>query len=146
MNKSWTVQAMLEAWGLRVCGVSLKNPLALSAGGSSGADYEWQAMRYVESVTGFDMARPVLSWVYSHGLPVERYQLCRPGESKAQALKRLGWQDYVMVPAPKIPEAVLSDFWVEMEDALADRPFVPYEMPEAETVERIVQTAGQKVA
>jgi hypothetical protein len=142
MNEGWSLERMLEAWGLRACGGSLKNPLNLSTGGATGTDENWQAKQYVEGVTGFSLARPVLVWVFAQGLDVAAFRLRQPGESLTQALKRLGWQDYVMLPAARIALEVLRDFEVELGEALEERPFTPMFEPEEEDAESIARSAG----
>lgn len=123
-NDVWTPSRMLEVWGLRVSGGSLKTPYKVSGGGESGLDDEWQAKSYMERVPGFDLARPVLVWVYAEGRDASDFPLRRPGESFASALKRLGWGDYLMVGSARVALEVLRDFEVELHEALAERPFV----------------------
>lgn len=124
---------MLEAWGLRTCGGCLRNPLNLSTGGASGScDENWQAKTYVEGVKDFALARPVLVWACIEGKDPAAFPIKRPGESLAQALRRLGWQDYVMVAPGRIALEVFQDFEVELIEALQDRPFVPMHQVDAE--------------
>lgn len=145
-NQPWSAARMLEAWGLRTSGGSLRNPLKLSTGGSGGCDEEWQAMRYVEAVKGYERSLPVLRWVYVQGQPIETFRLRGPGEPLMRALVRNEWASYIDFPAGNIPDAVLSDFIDNLEKALARRPFTPIHEPEEEDAEMIASTAGKRIA
>lgn len=103
----------------------MKTPWKVSGGGAAGLDDEWQAKSYMEAVPGFDLARPVLAWVYAEGRDVGEFPLRRPGETFEVALRRLGWEDYLMLGPGRAALEVLRDFEVELHEALAERPFAP---------------------
>ncbi len=135
-NEPWSAARMLEAWGLRTCGGFLKNPLAQSTGGAGACDENWQAKTYVEGVKDFALVRPVLVWVCTEGRDPASFPVKLPGESLDQALRRLGWLDYLMIAPSRIALEVYRDFEVELIEALQVRPFVPMHVAEKEDKEQ----------
>ena len=85
-----TPLGMLEIWGLRVSGGSLKDPLAKSTGGRAGIDDELALAMYVETTECFSEARPVLAHVYAAFLPIASYRYRQPGETRMRAAIRHG--------------------------------------------------------
>lgn len=124
LGKQLTVRQMLERWGLRVCGGTLKSPLKISTGGEPAADDDLRLVDYVESIPGFDRARPVLQHRFVNGLPLQTFRLRHPGETRPLALIRLGWFGLIGLPDARIPDQILKEF----EEALAERmrisPFI----------------------
>ena len=115
LKETWTVDAILEAWGLRQTG-SIKNPLKVSTQGKSGADFEAQAAVYVETTPGFWRARPVLRWVYFEGKDVRMFRPRLPGESLIKAVHRLGWSDlWGGVNEHAMGEIILGEFRVALQ-------------------------------
>lgn len=118
------VDRMLERWGLRVCGGTLKNPMKLSTGGEPSPDDDLRLVDYVESTPGFERARPALQWRFVQGKPFSSFQLCRPGESRSLALIRLGWFGLIGLPDAKIPEKIVKEFEIALKERLLDLPFL----------------------
>jgi hypothetical protein len=128
MEQVLTVHEMLERWGLRVTGGTLKNPIRTSTGGDPLPDDDLALVSYIRGTEGYDRAAPILSHRYSLGLPSGRFRVRNPGETLARALMRLGWFDLAGLPEREIPRRVLREF----RDALADRMRSdPYRPPSA---------------
>ena len=117
MSNEMSIDAMLERWGLRIIGGSLKNPLRISTGGEAMMDDDLRLVAYIESTPGFERAAPVLRHRYSNGMPLESFRIQLPGENRDRALLRLGWFDL----RPFRDAAVLSRVNNEFECALAKR-------------------------
>lgn len=118
---------MLQVWGLRITGASLKNPLHLATGGSSGYDEDWEATCYVQRVPGYERAYPVLVHVHAEFQPVEIFRVCEPGETLMRALLRREWGDLIGTPRHLVGRAIYGEFRLRL-SALAHDPatwFVP---------------------
>lgn len=116
---------MLERWGLRVCGGSLKSPIRMSTGGEAGIDDDLFLVEYVETTTGFGRARPVLLHRYAHGRPFSSFQLRQPGEPRSRALIRWGWFDMVGFRDSDIPKRIVEEFETFLAERMRISPFVP---------------------
>jgi hypothetical protein len=81
---------MLETWGLRIRGSSLKDPNEAASGESITVDDELALCMYVESTDGFFYSRPVLRHVFVEFLPIASYRYVGPGETAWQASLRHG--------------------------------------------------------
>jgi hypothetical protein len=146
--ESLTPLGMLEIWGLRVSGASLKDPLAKSTGGRAGIDDELALAMYVEATDGFQEARPVLAHVYSRFLPVSGYRYREPGETRLRAsirhgqanLMLEGWTDTAM--AQKLHDTFM-DLLIKRQ---REQPFKVPARPEEVTVEQIVAQVEADVA
>ena len=131
---------MLEIWGLRVSGGSLKDPLAKSTGGRAGIDDELALVMYVETTEGFAEARSVIAHAYADFLPISSYRYRQPGETRMRASIRHGqanllldgWSDQ------KMAQKLHDDF---MDSLIKRQKTQPFKVPvrqEEETVEQIV--------
>lgn len=111
------VRELLERWGLRVCGGTLKSPYRVSTGGEEGVDDDLRLVAFVEATEGFSRAKPVLLHRFARGEAPESFTWRRPGEDFRRALIRLGWFDMVGLPERRVARKVLEEF----EDRLANR-------------------------
>jgi hypothetical protein len=125
MHRDLSLDEMLERWGLRVIGGTLKNPLRTSTGGEAVLDDDLFLVAYVEGTEGFERAGPVLRHRYSAGLGLDRFRVRLPGESLTRALLRFGWFDLREVPERKIPERVLDEFRTALAARMAADPYRP---------------------
>jgi hypothetical protein len=115
---------MLQIWGLRATGGSLKSPIKRSTGGEAQQDDELAVALYVQSTPGFATARPVLRRIYCEGRTANGDWWRGPGESLGRAALRLGWGRYLGIVAMKeIPMEVHADFMHGLEQRLIDSPF-----------------------
>ncbi|WP_025229103.1 hypothetical protein [Fimbriimonas ginsengisoli] len=125
---------LLELWGLRTIGSSLKSAgLRQYSGGSAGVDVAEYAMRYVEETAGFDSAHPVLLHVYGHGLPASTFFYRGPGEMLSRALIRMGWFGFIGTAEREIPSLVERKFVEGLTERLAIQPFHVPEPPTEES-------------
>lgn len=136
MEKQLTVDEMLERWGLRVVGGSLKSPWRISTGGEAGWDDDLRLVDYVESTPGFERAAPILRHRFSEGRSLESFRVSLPGESRARALIRLGWFDLNGLADAAIPGRVLEDFVSLLNRRMAETPFVTEGSGEVSAVAR----------
>lgn len=146
-NTPWTLDAVLEAWGLRVSGASLKNPLKESTGGNSSAlDDEFQAMQRVERMPGYSRAKPVLHWHHVLGNRLDQFQ---PGiytgypTGTAGAFVKLGWDGHRHVPIHVAAQDEYDDFIEALEADLRACPFVPIHEIDGEEIDDT--TSGKAV-
>jgi hypothetical protein len=131
---------MLEIWGLRVSGGSLKDPLAKSTGGRAGIDDELALVMYLEAIEGFETARPVLAHIYSNFLPIESYRYRQPGETRMRAAIRHGQANLLLDgwPDSRMTQKLFNDFLDALIRHQRDKPFKVPARPEEITVEQIV--------
>lgn len=101
---------MLEWWGLRETGGSLKDPTKKSNGGKASEDDEEAAMIYVQTTPNFRVARPVLAHVHIEGLPLCDFVVRGPGERLTPALLRRSWWQLVGIRENLIAEAIYTGF------------------------------------
>ena len=130
-RNAWTPDQLLEAWGLRIDGASMGDPVklmnpSLRSGDRCGMDDEAQAVLYVESVKGFFEVRPLLLAIYNRGETVTRVRWRQPGESKLTALMRYRRADLIEVPDVLIVESIIKPFLNALADKCIEKPFVPY--------------------
>ncbi|HWD40083.1 MAG TPA: hypothetical protein VG944_14635 [Fimbriimonas sp.] len=132
----YTPQLLLERWGLRTVGTSLKGPIqpALSKG-DPGVDVDLAIMIYVESVPGYKIAKPVLYHVYAEGKSIYDFRLLEPGETIFQAvvlrlewgrelLKADAWGKEGESPDPwELPRLILKNFRDALADKVREHPF-----------------------
>jgi hypothetical protein len=123
--KELGAEQMLELWGLRVSGDSLKCPMRLSTGGEASIDDDLAAVRYVESIRGFAEARPVLVHVHVNGGEPNTFLLRLPGEPLSSAVSRLGWWMLHDLSADRMAGSVYRGFVWLLEASLRKTPFVP---------------------
>jgi len=116
---------MLERWGLRVIGGTLKSPVRTSTGGEAALDDDLFLVDYVQGTPGFERAAPVLRHLYSSGLPLNSFRLCLPGEDRGRALIRQGWFDLVGLPDSEIPWRVLEEFEASLLARMGEAPYRP---------------------
>jgi hypothetical protein len=116
---------MLETWGLRISGASLKSPFKVSTGGEPAIDDDLAAVRYVERLKGFVDARPVLAHVHIYGRSLSEFPLRQPGESLPAAIERLGWWMLIDTPPEQMAGAIYRGFFWILESALRRNPFIP---------------------
>jgi hypothetical protein len=136
-TKPLSAEEMLEQWGLRITGGSFEFVgFRKQKGGSPTVDEAMAAVRYVESINGFERVRPILLHVYGDGQAIDDYQMFKPGETLPMALMRHGWF-YMQGHNPrKIPGLLLEEFKRALEKELQVRPFVPPEAsPEVDILE-----------
>lgn len=131
-SEGWSAIHVLEAWGLRTTGRSLKDPLKEATGGYSGADDEWEAKRLVEELPGFWTARPALHWVYVEGQPIAefqpvRYAMCVRYEAQMLAL---GWGEHLGKRLPVAAKIELEKFENALIAHLREFPFEPVYLPD----------------
>ena len=138
--ESLTPLGMLEIWGLRVSGGSLKDPLAKSTGGRAGIDDELALVMYVETTEGFAEARSVIAHVYADFLPISSYRYRQPGETRMRASIRHGQANLLLEgwTDQKLAQKLHDDF---MDSLIRRQKAQPFKVPvrqEEETVEQIV--------
>jgi hypothetical protein len=126
-NTPWTLNAVLEAWGMRYSGSPLTNPDCAATGNAFGADFEAQAMIRVMLTKGYHRAFPALHWVYVEGKPIQSFQIGRysGGVFGVQAFPELGWFDLRDHCPHHAAKMVLGQFQTELSIELRSRPFVP---------------------
>ena len=124
-HRALSGEQLLEIWGLRVSGASLKHPFRTSTGEEPGIDDELAAVRYVERVKGFAEARPVLVHVHVDGGRLREFRVRAPGEDLGAALVRLNWWMLYDLRAEEMPGTVYRGFLWMLETALAKAPFFP---------------------
>jgi hypothetical protein len=118
-------RGMLEVWGRRVSGGSLKDPLKLSTGSCRGTDDESALVLYVEMTFGFELVRPVLVHVFAEGRSLSSYAFRQVGESRVAAAMRHGrgcrisdgWSDL------EIADDALRSFMRRLGRKIKRRPF-----------------------
>jgi hypothetical protein len=136
-----TPLGMLEIWGLRVSGSSLKDPLAQSTGGRAGIDDELALALYVEATEGFEQSHPVLTHVYARFLPIQTYRYRQPGETRLRAAMRHGQASQML--DGKSDHQLTQKLHDVFMDALIKKqkqhPFKVPPRPEEVTAESIVQ-------
>jgi len=116
---------MLEIWGMRVTGGTLKSVgQREAAGGESGVDEAQLIARYVEETEHFDTSRPVLIHRFGFGRSEAEFRYRQPGEPLSQALIRLGWFCFLGVPQREIPGLVLARFVDRLASRLQEDPYV----------------------
>ncbi len=150
MKNELSAEQMLEIWGLRSCGSSLKNPLKPSTWGGRGSDDELVIVDYVESVPGFGLAKEALVWVFRYGNDPTAFPLVRPGETCATSLIRRQWGMHLGRARQAVCGAVVREFMGLLEERIKQGPPVfPIDLPEEEAeVEAIVasvQAMGEAV-
>ena len=131
---------MLEIWGLRVSGGSLKDPLGKSTGGRAGIDDELALVMYVETTEGFSEARPVVAHVYADFLPISSYRYRQPGETRMRASIRHGQANLLLEgwSDQRMAQKLHDDF---MDSLIKRQKVQPFKVPvrqEEVTVEQIV--------
>jgi len=136
-----TPLAMLEIWGLRVSGGSLKNPLMKSTGNPAGIDDEMALALYVENTEGFEQAKPVLTHVYARFLPISSYRYREPGETRLRAAMRHGQASDMLdgKTDPQLSQKLHDVFMDHLIQKVKQHPFKLPPRPEEETAEQIVR-------
>ena len=136
-----TPLAMLEIWGLRVSGSSMKNPWIKSTGNPAGIDDEMALALYVEATKGFEQARPVLTHVYARFLPIHSYRYREPGESRLRAAMRHGQASEMLdgKSDQQLAQKLHDDFMDELIKRQREHPFKLPPRPEEQTAEQIVR-------
>jgi hypothetical protein len=136
-----TPLGMLEIWGLRISGSSLKDPLALSTGGPSGIDDEMALALYVEATSAFEQAKPVLTHIYARFLPIRSYRYREPGETRLRAAMRHGQASLMLEGRSdqQLSQKLHDDFMDELIKKQRSHPFKLPPRPQEETVEQIVR-------
>jgi hypothetical protein len=125
MAEDFDVDEMLERWGLRIVGGTLKSPLRVSTGGEAMLDDDLRLVDYVESTSGYDRAAPVLKHIYSEGRTFGEFRLRLPGETREHALLRWGWFDLVGLRDAVIPARIDLEFRRELRRRLREQPYHP---------------------
>lgn len=136
-----TPLGMLEIWGLRVSGSSLKDPLAKSTGGPAGIDDELALALYVESVEGFDQARAILTHIYARFLPIQNYRYREPGETRLRAAMRHGQASQMLEGKSdqQLTQRLHDEFMDKLIKKQREHPFKLPPRPEEVTAEDIVR-------
>lgn len=142
-----TPHGMLEIWGLRVSGTSLKDPLAKSTGGRAGIDDELALALYVEGTPGFEQSRTVLAHVYARFLPIATYRYRGPGETRLRAAMRHGQASQMLdgKSDPQLAQKLHDDFMDALIKKQKSHPFKVPPRPEEITAEQIVQQVDAQV-
>jgi hypothetical protein len=142
-----TPLGMLEIWGLRVSGASLKDPLAKSTGGRVGIDDELALALYVEGTQGFEQSRSVLAHVYARFLPIASYRYREPGETRLRAAMRHGQASQMLDgnSDAQLAQKLHDDFMDSLIRRQRDHPFKVPPRPEEMTAEEIVQQVEAEV-
>lgn len=123
MANDISLDEMMERWGLRIVGGSLKNPLRTSTGGAAMLDDDLRLVDYVESTSGYARAAPVLKHIYSEGGTLAAFRLRLPGETREHALIRHGWFDLVGMRDAQIPSRIAGEFRRALARRLREQPY-----------------------
>jgi len=116
---------MLEWWGLRESGGSLKNPVKKSTGGDPAEDDEKAAMVFVQTTQFFRVARPILAHVHIEGKQLDEFVIRMPGERLKQSLLRLGWWQLCGVREERIADCLYEGFYEVLTNRLEFEGFIP---------------------
>lgn len=143
VEQPWTAGRLLDTWGLRVCGSSFRDPVVRSQGDLAGSDDELQAVYYVESTAGFDLARPVLRWKHVEFRRLVDFPLRHPGETLLRALLRYGWAGCIADRPIETPIKVYNAFFDALSERCRTSPFVPYRELAEPDAQEIAAAASQ---
>jgi hypothetical protein len=145
IEREWTAEWLLEAWGLRAFG-ALTTPWKLSTGGRAVSDDESQAAWYVEHTDGFDRAREVLIWKYQRCRELVDFPIRQPGETLVRALLRRSWGGMLGRPAYQVASAIHDEFVSSLSARLLIEPFRPIRADEPEDALEIADATNAKFA
>ena len=136
-----TPLGMLEIWGLRVSGTSLKDPLAKSTGCRAGIDDELALVMYIESTEGFEQAREILAHLYARFLPIATYRYRQPGETRLRAAMRHGQASEMLAGKSdsQLAQTLHDDFMDRLIKRQKEHPFKVPPRPEENSAEDIVR-------
>lgn len=142
-----TAKQMLEIWGLRVSGGSMKDPLAKSTGGKAGPDDELALVYYVEATPGFFEAQSVLLHKYAHFKPLAQYRYRRPGESLFGASCRHGQAHLAKAGMNELAltKALHKKFVYALIAKMAEKPFMVPRVVVELTPEQIAAQVASEV-
>jgi hypothetical protein len=145
IEREWTAEWILEAWGLRAFG-ALTTPWKLSTGGRAVSDDESQAAWYVEHTDGFDRAKEVLVWKYQRCRELVDFPIRGPGETLVRALLRRSWGGMLGRPPYQVAAAIHDEFVRGLSSRLLIEPFRPIRADEPEDPLEIAEAANAKYA
>lgn len=117
----WSANRVLQAYGLRIVGRSLDIPLRRWKGGRIIMDEEAQAVKLVQSISGYDLAEPILRWVYAEGYSPSEF---RPNLGEELHCRR----KWGIGPSFDIQLAAIGhyrEFIRSIEAHLKENPFTP---------------------
>ncbi|AIE83520.1 hypothetical protein [Fimbriimonas ginsengisoli] len=141
----------IEVWGLRTSGRLQTAKMISPANGRPGIDEAESIAEYVESVPeggaygmAFQRAHPALLWRFGRGLEPESMFYRYAGEPLSQALVRLGWFEFRLMPERRIPAAVIDRFVAELTSHMATTPYrSPQEIIDLDVLELADQASDE---
>jgi hypothetical protein len=130
-------ETYLKCWGrVRSGAITLAHPLSqlkrmshLPVGDARTSVEVCIVAAYVESVEGFERARPALDHAYARELDPEAFPLCGPGVPKMKALLELGWAEHSDRPAAAVCGLVCYEFWWLLACRMREMPLAKWKGP-----------------
>jgi len=120
-SEPWTIGRILHTYGLRITGGPLDIGYSRFQGGDAILDESAQAVCVVTRTDGYDLAEPVLKWVYAYFRPLHKFN---PGMAQERFCREL----WGIGPDFPIQRAATGHYWgfIEtLEASLKEHPFSP---------------------